>query len=83
MMTDDILPALRNFVEVWGDGLLACHVGESLSCIEVEALSRLLAAAGDPESGKTWIEQHGYGDDCDDSHCQCDDEDCIAERTSL
>lgn len=80
MMTDDIVDAAQNFKEVWGDGYLACDLGTKLTCIELEALTRLLRAIGDEQAADTWTECHAEGDDCDDLHCQCDAPECIEER---
>lgn len=76
----EVRNALENFVEVWGHGPLAFEIAGGLNCIEVGALARLLTAVGASDRAEVWIEEHGYSDGCDDSHCQCDDPECIEAR---
>jgi len=71
--TTELDDALRGFAETFGDSYLADDIARSLTCLEVEALAGVLRALGDERAAQTWIEFHGSGDDCGDSHCQCDE----------
>ena len=70
MMTDDIVEAAQNFKEVWGDTMLADSIADSLTCKELEALTRLLRAVCDEDSARTWTECHTKGDEPGDLHFQ-------------
>src|SRR5579884_1194399 len=59
------------FIAAFEDGMLACHVAESLSCVEVEALANALedsvyAVTGDAsrasKAREIWIDSHADGD---------------------
>lgn len=71
LITTEGNEAIKRFVEVFADGMLASGVGESLTCTEVETLADLLRAFGEPRAAECWIECHAEQDDCGDSHCTC------------
>ncbi|AEL17880.1 hypothetical protein TRIXIE_80 [Mycobacterium phage Trixie] len=74
--------ATEQFKEVWGDGHLLCDISTKLTCIEFEALADMLLAIGvNPGTIEGFEECHAEGDECGDMHCQCDDPECIEERT--
>lgn len=61
--------ALEHFEEVWSDGMLHEHIGEKLTCTEVEALAGVLRALGSPEDTVDYlIQAHAYGDEEGDLH---------------
>lgn len=72
LITNEGNEAIKHFVEVFADGMLANGVGESLTCMEVEALADVLRKFGESSAADYWIESHADADDCGDSHCKCD-----------
>lgn len=61
--------ALKEFVEVWSDGMLHNDVGPSLNCGEAEALADVLDALGPLGAGDSLREAHSWGDsDPEDQH---------------
>lgn len=76
------IEAFDVFTDVWNSDTIG-DIATSLTCIEFDALIDLVVAGGmGPETAKMLTEMHGEGDDCGDSHCLCDDEECIAERSA-
>ncbi len=57
---------LRVFVEVFSDSMTANHVGEALSCQEVNALVALLEACGERTAASWYLDTHRNDpdDDC-------------------
>ena len=64
---------LQTFAEVWSSDHLAGDLGEKLRCEEVEALAGLLRVLGATTAAADWIDAHAVGDECEDTHCLCDD----------
>ncbi|ERB55308.1 hypothetical protein N806_29675 [Rhodococcus sp. P27] len=71
--------ALERFLDTMS-GDTAYDIGPNLTCPEVEAVADLFLANDRADDAKAWIEAHAEVDDCGDMHCQCDDDECIAER---
>jgi hypothetical protein len=71
--TMSFIEAAQRFIEEFSNGTLANDVADKLSCDEVEALTGMLTALGATTAAANWIEQHSFGDECDDTHCRCDD----------
>jgi hypothetical protein len=57
---------VKTFVDVFSDSLLACHVGELLTCGEVNVLAGLLAARGHHDAADHWLAEHKA--ECDELH---------------
>jgi hypothetical protein len=69
MATTEQEAALAHFEEVWSDGMLHEHIGEKLTCGEVEALAGALRALGAEEETLDYlIQAHAYGDEEGDLH---------------
>lgn len=49
---------VETFVDVFADGLLACHVADALTCSEVNVLAGLLAAEGYDDAADHWLNVH-------------------------
>lgn len=63
-----MMEALAGFIDVFKDGMLAMHVGETLTCHELDTLADLFMAAGEAEAAADWIAAHAGGDDEGDRH---------------
>ncbi|ASR39977.1 hypothetical protein BAY61_32370 (plasmid) [Prauserella marina] len=68
MLTADDLfyDPVKTFVDVFSDSLLACHVGDLLTCGEVNVLAGLLADRRHHVAAEHWLAQHKTA--CDDPH---------------
>ena len=72
-MTVSFMEAAQKFVEAWSDGHLAGDLATKLRCEEVEALAEMLTALGATTAAAEWIDLQAPGDECDDTHCRCDE----------
>jgi hypothetical protein len=70
MSRSAIEDAAHHFAQVFDDVMIADHVGTSFNCQEVDALARLLKAAGKEDAAVTWLECHAEGDEYGDAHHQ-------------
>lgn len=66
--TEPIIYASDLLAEVFGDGMLAMHVGPTLTCSEADKIASALILLDQREAAATLIAGHAIEDDEGDSH---------------